>query len=451
MSTVPVDFVNILRDFLRELVHAYPHLATEVSRWWKTDEHFSHMADDDARAAALLKAQQFSAAIVYKHCVVHVPPFFFDVLQQNEQVFATPGAACFLPNISFADLWVRSDTTPQTKVTIWRYLQVIMFVLMNHVDKEKFLSSNVPAWATRAGDAGESEVDDTALQQKVRDVMAMVRDAFTQNSCDPSSSSSASAPTNRDSTAAVEGTSSGSDDENDDEEVFGKMPSMNFLPQFFSMENMQVPEQIMSDMSRIINGSLGKIAHEITDEIFQEWCEERAAKEPDAPSSDGSGGAETASIDSTQDMMFQFIRDPSRFSSMMQKMQSKLAHKVNTDPSMSREKIMGEVSEMIQNLQNTPAMQDMVNQLGIADLLSTMETKMQDPSANPEEVMREVRQAMMTMMNGGKKVGKKSKYYKKKGHAMSAQVLAQMQKMMANGQMPPGAAIDACAVDANAK
>ena len=62
------------------------------------------------------------------------PERFFDILYQNEEMFTNEEANLkFLPNIDFRVLW-NENISDNTKNTLWKYLQLILFSTVSNVD-----------------------------------------------------------------------------------------------------------------------------------------------------------------------------------------------------------------------------------------------------------------------------------------------------------------------------
>jgi hypothetical protein len=67
---------------------------------------------------------------------------FFDILYKNDKIFADDVNSCYLPEVKFSELW-NSDITVNTKETIWKYLQLIMFSIISKTDNNKSFMENI--------------------------------------------------------------------------------------------------------------------------------------------------------------------------------------------------------------------------------------------------------------------------------------------------------------------
>ena len=74
---------------------------------------------------------------VYAYCLELYPKVFFEVLYENETFFEVP--RFMLPNIDFKTLMEDDKITDKTKKTIWKYLQLILFAVLELVEiKDSF-------------------------------------------------------------------------------------------------------------------------------------------------------------------------------------------------------------------------------------------------------------------------------------------------------------------------
>ncbi len=78
---------------------------------------------------------------LYNYCKLIYPKHFFNILYKNEDIFkenedeSEENYLNFLPNINFKKLW-NSNITDKTREIIWKYLQLILFLVVNSGDSE---------------------------------------------------------------------------------------------------------------------------------------------------------------------------------------------------------------------------------------------------------------------------------------------------------------------------
>lgn len=150
---------------------------------------------------------------VYAYCLELYPKVFFEVLYENETIFDVP--RFMLPGIDFKTLMEDDKITDKTKKTIWKYLQLILFAVLEQVEnKESF------------GDTSKlfEAIHQEDLHKKIMETMGEMKDLFTPP-----------------------------------EGVSGELPG--------SFED---PEKIKSHLEGLMDGKIGSLAKEIAMEATKE-------------------------------------------------------------------------------------------------------------------------------------------------------------------------------------
>ena len=110
------EFKKVMTEFVEDMKLAFPELSDTLMRV-KLD------SEDDVK-------------YMYYFCKQIYPSKFFDIIYQNEDIFNED--LYFLPNINFSDIW-KLDISEQTKETIWKYLQLVLFTIVGSLkDKGNF-------------------------------------------------------------------------------------------------------------------------------------------------------------------------------------------------------------------------------------------------------------------------------------------------------------------------
>lgn len=142
---------KILQDFVADLSTTFPEKKDLWGKWQHIEtEESTHLME------------YFST--VY-------PERFFDILYQNEDIFNNPEInTCFLPEVSFAELF-HSNISENTKKTIWKYLQLILFQVIENVKSK--------------GEFGESAnlfqgIDEQELKSKMHETLDGLKAFFQQ-------------------------------------------------------------------------------------------------------------------------------------------------------------------------------------------------------------------------------------------------------------------------------
>lgn len=121
-TEITEDFVKVVYDLINDILFAFP----EFKQGLHLDLHnIKETKDED------------SVQSVYEHIKRVFPERFFDILYKNEDMFSNSEINTeFLPGIDFKDLW-KADISDNTKDTIWKYLQIILFSVIGKVDSHE--------------------------------------------------------------------------------------------------------------------------------------------------------------------------------------------------------------------------------------------------------------------------------------------------------------------------
>lgn len=105
---VPEKFTQVWKDFKTDLLLTFPELADKLE------------IEDEA---------------LYAHCMEVYPKQFFEILYENITLFDEP--RFLLPEIDFSVLMKDEQVTEKTQKTIWKYLQLILFSVMENVESKE--------------------------------------------------------------------------------------------------------------------------------------------------------------------------------------------------------------------------------------------------------------------------------------------------------------------------
>ena len=120
------EFNKIINDFISDIITTFPEYNGLIKRWW-TRTVVSEDDSSNPRAKAEI-------SFVFRHCVKVLPERFFDILYMNNDIFSENSEVNteFLPGIVFKQLWA-CDISDNTRETIWKYLQLILFSVIGTV------------------------------------------------------------------------------------------------------------------------------------------------------------------------------------------------------------------------------------------------------------------------------------------------------------------------------
>jgi len=216
-SVIPQEFTKVIKDFVNDLRNTFPEYETFISNWWKDKEYYNYIENEDDRNEAYEKSVSNSINLLFSFCQKKLPQRFFDILYQNEDIFKEDSVIDteFLPKIHFKNLW-QCDITKNTRDTIWKYLQLIMFSIIGTIENKEAFGDTAKMFEAINGDE---------FKEKLQETMAQMQGLF-----DTSGNSS-------------EGIGSG-----------------------INMENIPDAEQIHNHITGMLDGKLGKLAREIAED-----------------------------------------------------------------------------------------------------------------------------------------------------------------------------------------
>jgi hypothetical protein len=139
-NSVPEEFIKVIRDFIGDLKKTFPEYVPFIDKWWKGKEHFNYIDEEEDRINSYEKSEKKSVKLLFDFCKKKLPPRFFDILYQNEEMFKEESELDteFFPKIHFKNLW-QCDISQKTRETIWKYLQLLLFSIVGTLDnKEAF-------------------------------------------------------------------------------------------------------------------------------------------------------------------------------------------------------------------------------------------------------------------------------------------------------------------------
>jgi hypothetical protein len=273
METDPVEnFTKIVNDMIGDLKLT-----------------FSEYSDKLDMVSELLKTDQED---VHKYAMGVIPPRFFDVLYQNEDMFTDDDIDTkFLPDLDFALFFTASDVTENTKGAIWKYLHMILFSLVGDVkNKSEF------------GDTADlfKGIEENDLNDKIKEAFENMGNLFDKV----------------DDAAADEPDTESSADGQEPPRMPEGMPNL---------------ESIQEHLKFVFEGKIGSLAKELTAEMKEELTE-LIGDEGD--------------VKSTKDMFKKLIRNPKKINDLVKKLTSKVEEKVKSG-NVSKEELLAEAKDIM--------------------------------------------------------------------------------------------------------
>uniref|UniRef100_A0A6C0AS64 Uncharacterized protein n=1 Tax=viral metagenome TaxID=1070528 RepID=A0A6C0AS64_9ZZZZ len=164
---VPEEFIKVIRDFVGDLSVTFPEYASFIQKWWKNKEHFDYIEEQEDRLLAIEKSEKKSAKLIFEFCQKKIPPRFFDILYQNEDIFKEDSDfdTEFLPQIHFKNLW-QCDISDKTRETIWKYLQLITFSIVGTLENKEAFGDTAKLFEAINEDEFKGKLEETLSQMK---------------------------------------------------------------------------------------------------------------------------------------------------------------------------------------------------------------------------------------------------------------------------------------------
>jgi hypothetical protein len=310
-QTKSANLIKLVSDFCRDLSTTFPEYRQAWAAWEEGVEWSDEVKD------ALLG-----------HLLRVFPERFFDILYQNESIFAADSEVPtdFLPGVEFKALW-QLNISASTKQTLWKYLQLMLFQIMEDVHSRSSLGS--------AANMFEG-IKEEELQAKITETFASLQDFFGKQ---------AAAPSENPSEKAQQGNGT------EGPKAEGAPPSP--FANLFGSD----PTKIQEHLRKLMDGKIGSLVKELVDDLKDDM--EEMQKEL----SDKYGipldqmDAENMPM---QDIMKELMRNPGKVSKIMRKVSDKLK---TTMTSENRQEYVQETMEMLNQMGGKEEFMKMFDQM----------------------------------------------------------------------------------------
>jgi len=169
-NLAPHEFSKVIKDFIRDLKSTFPEYDNFISKWWKTPENFSYIEDEEERNKVYEKALNQSINLLFDFCKKKLPPRFFDILYENDEIFKEDSDfdTEFLPKIHFKNLW-QCDISEKTRDTIWKYLQLITFSIVGTLENKDAFGDTAKMFEA---------INENEFKQKLEETLSQMHGLF---------------------------------------------------------------------------------------------------------------------------------------------------------------------------------------------------------------------------------------------------------------------------------
>ena len=335
MNTTPDDnnnlleFKKIIIDMTHDLLNTFPELRKTLNADLAAIISKEEVASAPAVSAPAVSAPPASPApavsasliTVYEFCKKVYPDKFFDILYQNDKIFANPLE--FLPGIDFALLW-KENITAMTRETIWKYLQLVLFTVVANVSDGASFGDTAKLFEAINADEFKSKIEET-----IKNMHDMFGAGTGEAGTGEAGAGEAGTGAN---TSASASASAG-----------GPNINVNDLPD---------AKDIHEHLSSMMNGKIGRLAKEIAEETAAEL------------------NMDSENACSMEDIFKNLMKNPTKLMGLVKNVGAKLDQKMKSGD-MKESELLQEASELLQKMKNMPgmgSMQSMFEKMGLGKM-----------------------------------------------------------------------------------
>ena len=399
VEVVPEEFKKVLTDFINDFTTTFPEYSEKLK-----DNFVVVSVKNDGNVVAEEVLDESRVKFLYVYSKKVYPMRFFDILYKNADIFSKDGKDTkdgkgakdkneyvdvhFLPEIDFREVWNTPDISKNTRDTIWKYLQLILFSIITNIsDRDSF------------GDTAKlfEAINEDELKNKLEETIKNMQDIFMGTGAGAGGGAGAES---KDDSSHEAGTSGeipkfGDGIDMKDFEKFAEqfknfsaegMPGMEGIDMSkfpgFNFNNMGAgagagaddassgdagteskktpempnPEAIHEHISKLLNGKIGAIAKEIAEETANDF--------------DLGIDMENAENINMGSVFQKLFKNPGKLMSMVKNVGKKLDDKFKTGD-LKESELMQEASDLLSNMKNMPGMGDlssMLSKLGMSGL-----------------------------------------------------------------------------------
>ena len=303
---VPEEFTKVIKDFVADIITTFPEYAPIISKWWKSPETFAYIENDADRIASIEKAERASTKLLFTFSKKKMPPRFFDILYQNEDMFKDDSEVDteFLPHIHFKNLW-QFDITQKTRDTVWKYLQLILFSIVGSLDNKEAFGDTAKLF---------DAINHEDFKSKLEETLSKMQDLFDMS---PKS-------------------------ENEAEST----------PSNLNMEDMPKAADLHDHITGMLDGKLGRLAKEIAEETAE------------------SINMDMENVTDMKDVLNNLIKNPAKLMGLVKNVGEKLDTKLKSGDIKESELIAEatEIMNKMKNMPGMVDIQSMLSKMGLGGL-----------------------------------------------------------------------------------
>ena len=298
---------------------------------------------------------------VYEYCKRTFAIRSIDILYQNEDIFLNKSNVkvddenspiintMFLPDIEFSELYY-DDTSEQTKQTLWKYLQLILFNIITSIDDISFFGDSLELLKIIDGEKFSSKIQSTIEElanifshkekSEAKDGLAkdddLTKDDLTNATPDFAKLFDLSNnPFNM--FASMLNDLPENLDNNESSSSNNESSSSNNKSSNNNDYNIPDKDELFSHINKLINGKIGSLAKEIAEETTKDMA------------------IDTENITDVNDVLKGFMKNPTKLLGLISKISNKINSKMK-DGSLKESELLEEATSIFKNMKDMPGM-----------------------------------------------------------------------------------------------
>ena len=383
-EVVPEEFKKVMTDFINDFTTTFPEYSDKLK-----DNFVVISVKTDGNVVAEEILDETRVKVLYDYSKTVYPARFFDILYKNAEIFKKDNGDAaavnvnFLPEIDFREVWNTPDISSNTRDTIWKYLQLILFSIITNIsDRDSF------------GDTAKlfEAINEDELKNKLDETIKNMQDLFMGGDSSGGGGGDSTGDKTGEAGASGENTKFGDGIDMKEFEKFaeqlknfspdGMGIDMSKFPGFpgfnsstkeesgaakeegsgaSSSENkkqteMPNPETIHEHISKLLNGKIGALAKEIAEETAKDF--------------DLGIDMENAENINMSNVFQKLFKNPGKLMNMVKSVGAKLDDKFKKGD-IKESELMKEASDLLSNMKNMPGMGDlssMLSKMGMSGL-----------------------------------------------------------------------------------
>ena len=273
------ECLKIVKDFYRDVLTVFPEYKD------KLEDYEIEFLTEDKHGEKL-----------YTYCLENYPQHFFNILYQNADIFKDNETLNFLPSINFVEVWKDEEISQNTRETIWKYLQLILFSVSKNVNSQESFGDTAKLFEA---------INEDELKNKLEETMKDMEGWFNSG------------------------------------EMFGDISMNNIMdPSNINLNDLPDAEDLQNHISGLLDGKLGRLAHEIAAETAEEL------------------NVDMEGATNVGEVFQKLFKNPGKLMNMVKNVGSKLDEKLKSGE-IKESELMKEASELMEKMKNMPGMKNM--------------------------------------------------------------------------------------------